>query len=61
MTSTFYTSLTTKTAPQSGADFGVRAGRVGSAGHAMWDGPRVRTASVEASLNTHALAARSAG
>ncbi len=32
MTSTFNISLTAKTAHRTGADFGVRAGRVGSPG-----------------------------
>jgi hypothetical protein len=61
MTSTFYISLMAKTAHQTGADLGLRAGRGGSAGYAMWDGPRTRTTIVEASRNLHALAARGAG
>ena len=61
MTSAFHISLIVKTTPQLGADFGVRAGRGGSAGDAMWAGPRVRTVIVEASRNLDALAARSAG
>jgi len=61
MTRTSHISLTAKTAPQLGADFGVRAGRRGSAGYAMWAAPRVRTAIVEAPHNLDALAARSAG
>ena len=61
MTRTSHISPMAKTAPQIGADFGVRAGRVGSAGHATWAGPLVRTAIVEASRNLDALAARGAG
>ncbi len=61
MTSTFHISLTAKTAHQTGADFGVRAGRGASAGYAMWDGPLALTMLAEASRNLDALAARGAG
>ncbi len=63
MTSTFNLSLTTKTAHCIGADLGVWAGRVGSAGFAMRGHSAPRTAIVEASRTTNldALAARSAG
>lgn len=68
MTSLFHISLTTQTAPQTGVDFGVRTGRVGSAWHAMRGPAAPRTAIVEASrtadrnaLNRDALAARCAG
>jgi len=61
MTSLFHISLTPKTAPLSGADLDVRAGRLGSGAGAMrrYAGPR--TAIVEASNDLDALAARSAG
>jgi hypothetical protein len=64
MTTAFHTTLSAKTAPRTGVDFGVRAsraGRVGSAGYAAWAGAQPRTAIVEASRNLDALAARSAG
>jgi hypothetical protein len=63
MTSTFNTSLTTKTAHRTGADFGVRTGRVGSPRYATRGAAAPRTAIVEASrtANLDALAARGAG
>jgi hypothetical protein len=61
MTSTFNISLTAKTAHHIGADFGVRAGYLGSAGAAMRDAAQPRTAIVEAFRNLDALAARGAG
>lgn len=63
MTSLFHISFTAKTAHQTGADFGVRTGRVGSAWYAMRGPAAPRTAIVEASrtANLDALAARSAG
>ena len=61
MTSAFNISLTAKTAHNTGADFGVRAGDVGSAGDAMWADAQPRTAIVETSRNLDALAARGAG
>lgn len=61
MTSAFNISLTAKTAPDTGADFGVRAGGVGSAGAAMRADAQPRTAIVETSRNLDALAARGAG
>jgi hypothetical protein len=61
MTSTYDISLTTKTAPQTGADFGVRAALAGSAGSAMRAYAQPRTAIVDASRNLDALAAMGAG
>jgi hypothetical protein len=61
MTSPIYISLTAKTAHQTGADFGVRAGYSGSAGDAMWALSGIRSAVVETSRNHDALAARGAG
>lgn len=63
MTSTFDISLTTKAAHLTGADFGVRTGRVGSPWYAMGGPAAPRTVIVEASrtANLDALAARSAG
>jgi hypothetical protein len=61
MTSTFDIYLTAKTAPRAGADFGVRADGVGSAGHAMWAPAQTRAMIVETSRNLDALAARGAG
>ena len=63
MTSLFHISLTTKTAHQTGADFGVRTGRVGSAWYAMRGPVGPRTAIVETSrtANLDALAAGCAG
>ena len=61
MTSPFHISLTAKTAPFSGADLGVRAGRLGSGAAAMWRYAGPGTAIVEASNDLDALAARSAG
>lgn len=61
MTSTFYISLTAKTAHHLGAGFGVQADCVGNAGSAMWGDARPRTAIVDAVRNLDALAARSAG
>ncbi len=63
MTSLFHISLTTKTAHHTGADFGVRTGRVGNAWDAMRGPVGPRTAIVEASrtANLDALAARTAG
>jgi hypothetical protein len=61
MTSPIYISLMAKTAHQTGADFGVRARYVGSAGDAVWAPAGIRTAHVETSRNLDALAARGAG
>jgi hypothetical protein len=61
MTSTFNIHLMAKTAPQTGADFGVRAVGVRSTGQTMRGDARPRTAIVEASRNLDALAARGAG
>jgi hypothetical protein len=63
MTSTLYTLSSLKTTHQTGADFGVRAGRVGSAWYAMRGPAGPRTAIVETSrtANLDALAARCAG
>ncbi len=61
MTSTYDILLSAKTAHHSGADFGVRACRAGSAGAAMWAPAGIRTATVETSRNLDALATRSAG
>jgi hypothetical protein len=61
MTRTYDILFSAKTAPHSGADFGVRARYAGSAGDAMWAPAGIRTAIVEASRNLDALAARSAG
>lgn len=63
MTSTFNISLTANTAHQTGADFGVRTGRVGSAWYAMRAAVAPRTAIVETSrtANLRALADGGAG
>jgi hypothetical protein len=63
MTSAFNISLSAKTAYLTGADSGVWAGRVGSAGYAMRGSATPRTAIVETSRTTNldALAARRAG
>jgi len=61
MTSRFHTSLMAKTAPCSGAAFGVRGGRVGRPSLGTEGFAGVRATIVEASNDIHALAARSAG
>jgi hypothetical protein len=63
MTSTFHISLMAKTAPQTGADLGVRAGRAARAGFVMRGATAPRTAVVETSrtANLDALAARGVG
>jgi hypothetical protein len=63
MTRPFHTSLTADTAHRTGADFGVRTGRVGSAWYAKRGPATPRTAVIEDSstANLDALAARSAG
>ena len=61
MTSPLHTSLMAKTAPGSGADLDVWAGRVGRAGNSLWGHAGPRTVFVEAANDIDALAARSAG
>ena len=62
MTSLCHISFTTKSAHTTGADFGVRTGRVGSAWYAMRPvGPRSAIVETSRTANLDALAARSAG
>jgi hypothetical protein len=61
MTSLFHTTLLAQTAPFSGADLGVRAGRVGSAAGSMRGCAVARIASADAANDLHALAVRGAG
>ena len=63
MTSLCHISFTTKSAHTTGADFGVRTGRVGSAWYAMRGpvGPRSAIVETSRTANLDALAARSAG
>ena len=61
MTSLFHTSLSAKTALRTGAGFGVRVARPGSAAAFMWGAADLRTTVVAAANDLDALAARCAG
>jgi hypothetical protein len=62
MTTSFDINHFAKTAPQAGADFGVRTGRLGSSAAVAMTGPAAMCHGIRtADGNLHALAARCAG